>query len=242
MSTPRHTIHQTSVIAALVDGVYDGETTVGTLRERGDFGIGTFAGLDGELVLLDGTCYRLRDDGSASVADDTETVPYAVVTRFVLHASFEINEPHTRAEVTAMIDRTLGSANYMYAVRVDGEYSRMTVRAVHLQHEPYRPLVDATAEQRETTFENVRGTVVGFRTPAFEEGLSVPGYHAHFLRDDHSGGGHVIDHTMLRGRVQVCVGTDLHLELPQTPAFARAELHPDDLRDQVNRAENERSR
>ncbi|WP_434968667.1 acetolactate decarboxylase [Microbacterium sp. bgisy207] len=238
MTTPRHTIHQTSVIAALVDGVYDGETTVGTLRRRGDFGIGTFAGLDGELVLVDGTCYRLRDDGSASVAGDDESVPYAVVTRFTPHHSFTIDGTHTRAEVTAMIDATLGSSNYMYAVRVEGVYERMTVRAVHVQQHPYRPLVEATAEQAVTTFSGVRGTVVGFRTPAFEEGLSVPGYHAHFLLSDRTGGGHVLDHVMTHGEVHVCVGTDLHLELPRSDEFARAHLDPDDLREQVDRAES----
>ena len=176
--TSRHTIHQTSVIAALLDGVYDGETTVGSLRRRGDFGIGTFEGLDGELILLDDTCYRIRDDGTATVAADGEGVPYAVVTRFEPHLSFEITGRHTRAEVTALIDEKLGSANYMYAVRVDGVYERMTVRAVHVQQQPYRPLVQATAEQKVTEFTDVSGTVVGFRTPAFEEGLSVPGYHA----------------------------------------------------------------
>lgn len=238
MTTPRHTIHQTSVIAALLDGVYDGETTVGTLRRRGDFGIGTFAGLDGELVLLDGTCYRIRDDGSATVADDGEEVPYAVVTRFVAHRTLEIDGRHTRAEVTALIDDALASANYMYAVRVDGEYERMTVRAVHVQQHPYRPLVEATANQRVTEFTDVVGTVVGMRAPAFEEGLSVPGYHAHVVLADRSGGGHVLDYVMIRGRVEVCIGTDLHLELPRTTAFARADLDPDDLREQVDRAES----
>lgn len=238
VSTPRHTIHQTSVIAALLDGVYDGETTVGTLRRRGDFGIGTFDGLDGELVMLDGVCYRVRDDGGATVAGDDAEVPYAVVTRFVPHRTFEIDGTHTRAEVTALIDEALGSANYMYAVRVDGVYAQMRVRAVHAQQHPYRPLVDATAEQAVTEFTDMRGTVVGMRTPAFEKGLSVPGYHAHFLLDDRTGGGHVLDHVMLSGRVQVCVGTDLHLELPRTPEFAQADLDPADLREQVDRAES----
>lgn len=238
MTTARHTIHQTSVIAALLDGVYDGETTVGSLRRRGDFGIGTFEGLDGELILLDDICYRIRDDGTATVAADGEGVPYAVVTRFEPHLSFEITGRHTRAEVTALIDEKLGSANYMYAVRVDGVYERMTVRAVHVQQQPYRPLVQATAEQKVTEFTDVSGTVVGFRTPAFEEGLSVPGYHAHVLLDERRSGGHVLDHVMLHGRVQVCVGTDLHLELPRTPEFAQANLDPEDLREQVDQAES----
>ena len=111
MTTARHTIHQTSVIAALLAGVYDGETTVGSLRRRGDFGIGTFEGLDGELILLDDTCYRIRDDGTATVAADGEGVPYAVVTRFKPHLSFEITGRHTRAGLAGLLDHALRFAH-----------------------------------------------------------------------------------------------------------------------------------
>lgn len=226
------------MIAALIDGVYDGETTVSTLLERGDFGLGTFSALDGEMVILDGACYRLTDDGSAAIAEPTARTPYAVVTRFVAHVQASINERHSRSEVTALIDRLLPSANYMYAVRVEGRFSGMRVRAVHEQHRPYMPLVAATEDEVTTTFSEIEGTVVGFRTPTYEQGLSVPGYHAHFLRADRTGGGHVLDYVLEAGDVQVCIGTDLHLELPRSTAFARAHLDPDDLQEQVTRAES----
>lgn len=226
------------MIAALVDGVYDGETTVETLLARGDFGLGTFDALDGEMVILDGVCYRLTDDGRASVADAGDRTPYAVVTRFATHVRARIDQPLSRAAVTALIDRRLPSANYMYAVRVDGHFTSMRVRAVHEQHRPYPSLVAATAEEVTTTFTDVAGTVVGFRTPAFEQGLAVPGYHAHFLRADRTGGGHVLDYELAAGDIRICIGTDLHLELPRSPDFAHADLDPDDLQQQIDRAES----
>lgn len=238
METARHTFHQTSVIAALLDGVLDGDTTVGTLRERGDFGLGTFDALDGEMVLLDGTCFRLREDGSAEEATDAARTPFAVVTRFVAHRELEVTAPTTRAELTARIDATLGSTNYLYAVRVDGTFSRVRVRAVAAQQHPYPRLDEVTEHESIAEFADAEGTVVGFRTPAFERGVSVPGYHAHFLGADRTGGGHIQDYVLERGRVAVCIGTDLHLELPRTAAFAGADLDPDDLDSRVTAAES----
>ena len=40
-------------------GVYDREVGVQTLLEQGDFGLGTFADLDGEMVVVDGRAYFL---------------------------------------------------------------------------------------------------------------------------------------------------------------------------------------
>ena len=98
-------VYQFSTIGALLEGVYDGDATVADIVRQGDFGLGTFNHLDGEMVILDGVCYRLRADGTASRAAPTDRTPFAAVTRF--HSEFEIDvETRTgRAEVTAAIDR-----------------------------------------------------------------------------------------------------------------------------------------
>lgn len=54
MSAERHTLFQTSLMAALLDGIYEDDMTVGELLGHGDFGIGTFNALDGEMVVVDG--------------------------------------------------------------------------------------------------------------------------------------------------------------------------------------------
>ena len=50
-------------MSQLLDGIYDGEMTIGELLSHGNFGVGTFNGLDGEMVVLDGVCYQVRHDG-----------------------------------------------------------------------------------------------------------------------------------------------------------------------------------
>jgi acetolactate decarboxylase len=70
------------------------------------------------------------------------------------------------------------------------------------------------AHQTEWQVDSAVGTIVGFRFPDTLAGLEVPGYHVHFLSDDRTAGGHVIDLTMLDGDVQLQRCDDLHVELP----------------------------
>ena len=67
---------------------------IGTLREHGDFGLGTFEGLDGELVAVDGDFFRIRDDGALHPVDDEVLSPYAMVTQ--LHAGSRGRPPGVR--------------------------------------------------------------------------------------------------------------------------------------------------
>jgi acetolactate decarboxylase len=66
---------------------------VAILLEHGDFGLGTFENLDGEMVILDGAIYQVRGDGSVKHREDDFQIPFAVVTRFQEEASFESKHP-----------------------------------------------------------------------------------------------------------------------------------------------------
>lgn len=230
-------VYQYSTIGALLDGVYDGEATVADILQHGDFGLGTFNHLDGEMVILDGVCYRLRADGTATRAAQTDRTPFAAITRFHRDFGIAIAERTDRAAVTAAIDQRITSTNLIYAIRVTGHFADLHTRTVMEQQQPYPPLTEATEGQAETRFTDVSGTLVGFRTPDFEQGISVAGYHLHFLNDDRTAGGHVLDFTLERGDVAVSGASQLHLSLPTSGAFLQARLSADDIGDQITKAE-----
>src|SRR5580704_8653159 len=69
LEKPIHTLFQVSTSAALVEGVYQGAVRVSRLLRHGDFGLGTFAELDGEMVVLDGVCYRVASDGVVTTVE-----------------------------------------------------------------------------------------------------------------------------------------------------------------------------
>ena len=240
MPADRHLVYQTSLMSALLDGIYDGDTTVATLLEHGDFGLGTFNALDGEMLILDGVCYRMRADGTVDPADGDDLSPFAVVTEFVPTVTIPVDGPATRDQAVALINERLQSANYLYAVRLTGEFEWVRVRAVQRQEKPYQPMSEAIRGEKTLEFGRSTGVVAGFRTPLYGQGIGVPGGHVHYIDAARGHGGHVLDFKLSSGIIEICIGTDLHLELPLTAEFKQADLSPDDLADQIEQTENHR--
>ncbi|MDO4908253.1 MAG: acetolactate decarboxylase [Corynebacterium sp.] len=233
----RHSIFQNSLMTALLDGIYDGEMTIGELLGHGNFGLGTFDALDGEMVILDGVCYQLFGDGTARIADLTQHSPYAVVTNFVPRIIGEAPRGVARKDLSPFVASLMPSENYMYALRIKGLFRKITMRTVTKQSKPYRPMMQATGDDAEVVLENVYGTLAGFRTPVYEKGISVPGCHVHFINDERTTGGHVLDFVLDEGTVELCPGTDLNLRLPLTHDFSTASLDPEDLDHQLHAVE-----
>jgi acetolactate decarboxylase len=230
-------VYQTSTMGALLGGVYDGDVRIGELLRHGNFGLGTFNGLDGEMLVLDGVCYQLRGDGSVSIADLDELTPFAAVTWFDTDQTIDVSAPCDRAAVKALIDEALESTNLMVAVRITGHFSTIRTRTVTEQKRPYPPFTEATQHQQELTFTDAAGTLGGFRMPDFEQGISVAGYHSHFIDDTRTHGGHALDYELVRGTIEVGVRSELHLSLQRTPQFLGAELNHADLDQQIRQTE-----
>jgi acetolactate decarboxylase len=232
-----YAVYQTSTMAALLAGLYDGDVTIGQLLTHGDFGLGTFNHLDGEMVVIDGVCYHLRDDGSVEVASDTDKTPFAAVMTFVGTQGFDVSKTTTLADVTRQIDELTGGENLPVAVRIDGRFTSLTTRTVGEQHKPYPPLTDATAHEAINTLETTQGTIAGFRTPQFEAAISVAGYHLHYVDDARKNGGHLLDLSLTSGHVSIAPISELRLVLPDTPEFRDAHFDLAHLEGQERTAE-----
>lgn len=231
-------VYQTSTMNALLEGIYDGEVTIAELLTHGDFGLGTFHHLDGEMVVLDGVCYHLHADGSAFVASGEDRTPFAAVLWFRPDKTIPVTKPANRAALTRLIDSAIPSPNLLYALRVNGSFARIRTRTVMTQQPPYPPLTEATANEPITDFDQVTGTLVGFLTPAYEQGISVAGYHLHFLNEDRNHGGHALDFELSHGEITISIASDLHLSLPRTGAFLAADLSAADTDAQIRQAED----
>ncbi len=215
---------QHSLFSALADGVYDGTIAVAQLKEKGDFGLGTFDRLDGEMIMLDGIVYQAKADGTVAVAGDSMTSPFASVTAFRPGHTFTLSGRYPLASVREGIDREYPFFNYPCAIRVKGTFRMMRVRSVPAQQKPYRRLVEVTKQQPVFEYENVNGTIVGFRLPASMSGINVPGYHFHFLSDDKARGGHIIDFVMTSGTIRAARADIVTVSYPGIDAFAASAL------------------
>jgi len=207
----RDTLYQVSTIDALMQGAFDGTEPVGTTLQHGDFGIGTFDGLDGEMIVLDGKAYQARADGRIYAVPDTMTTPFATVTYFAPDIVEKTGRRMNYSELSLALAKNLPSQNMIYAVKIHGTFPEMTVRAIPRQEPPYPTLTEASRTQSVYSYSNATGTVVGFYTPVLFAGLNVPGYHLHFISDDKKTGGHILDMT---------VGAGTTVEYDVTPGFA----------------------
>jgi len=226
---PEKVVFQTSLMSALLSGVYDGSMTVADLLAKGDFGLGTFNHLDGELVALDQQIYQLKSDGSAQQARAEQQTPFAVMTFFQPDYCLDLNQPISRQALHQLIDQHLPSDNVFCALRINGDFQQAETRTVPEQCRPYRPMQEAIAEQPIFTFSRQSGSVIGFRTPQYLQGINVAGYHEHFITDDRQGGGHLLDYQLLRGQLTFGAIHKLVVDLPTDREFLNADLHPDDL-------------
>jgi acetolactate decarboxylase len=232
-----HVLYQTSTMSALLDGIYDGTVTVAELLDHGDFGVGTFNHLDGEMVVNGGVCFHLYASGEARIAGLDELTPFAAITTFQPDMTFEIDAATNRVDLESLIDGRLSSENLFYAIRASGHFSTVSTRTAARQEAPYQPLTKATDAQAERTFTDTMGVLVGFRTPDYEQGISVAGYHLHFLNDEGTGGGHAFDFLLDQGVVEICVVSEIRLSLPTSGPFLTADLHTKEIDADIRKSE-----
>ena len=230
LATPLHTLFQVSTSAALVEGIYQGAVRVSRLLQHGDFGLGTFTDLDGEMVVLDGVCYQVAPTGAIAHVDGERLIPYAVVTRF----SSSFRKKHQRIptfdDLVQVCDQLRDSNNVFYAFRVNGTFD--TVKTRVMKPVPEGTLLKTAASvQQEFHFEDLPGTLVGLWSPAFAASFSVPGYHFHFLSEDRQHGGHVLDFRASEVEIEACAITEMHVSLPETAQFLAADLSRDSVAD-----------
>ena len=222
-----HEIFQLSSINALLEGVFDGDMSYGRLKAHGDFGIGTFNALDGEMIAFDGHFWQIRGDGCANPVPDDTLTPFATVLFFAPKIEEEIVGPIDLDALKQVIDTKVSSNNLFCAVRIEGRFASVRTRSIPRQSKPYLPLVEITRHQPEFDFADVEGTIVGFRFPDFAAGMNVPGYHLHFLTRDRQGGGHLLALELDRGRIAIDEESDFHIELPTDPDFLVTDLTGD---------------
>jgi acetolactate decarboxylase len=220
----RETFYQVSTLGALKSGFYDGDVSYAELGEHGDTGIGTFQGLDGEMVATGGTFYQIKTDGKAYEVDGGAIAPFAMVTFFDTDLELQPETDLDYAGLQAFLDTSLPSRNVFYAISITGRFSHVQARSVPAQTKPYPPLSEAIANQAVFELDEVEGTMVGFWCPAYVGDINAPGYHLHFITADHSAGGHVLD--LLTGEVTVQIDEtpDFLMQLPEMQEFLEAEL------------------
>jgi acetolactate decarboxylase len=141
------TLFQVSAYYPMSLGAYDGIFSYSELDKHGDFGIGAFNNMDGEMIALDGAFFQVRTDGVPQYVNMSLTTPFAMVTFFTADQTVQVQEALNYSQLTAYIDTLLPSQDGIYAIKIHGTYSHATTRSVPPQTPPYLALADVVKNQ-----------------------------------------------------------------------------------------------
>ncbi|KAK9238922.1 alpha-acetolactate decarboxylase [Lipomyces kononenkoae] len=220
-------LYQFSILNALMDGVADEGISISTLLESGDLGLGTVKHLDGELVVVDGIAYQMREDGSTVVPEPETVVPFGMVTRFQPTHVADLVLSSKDALDSHIAEHLPGTKNLFVAIRIEGQFEHITVRTVGKQAYSGEGLIDVAKRQVVKPLSNTSGSLVGFWSPAFSHGLSVAGHHLHYIDNEKRHGGHMLDFKTGNVRISMAPISRVEMELPQNNRFNSASLRAD---------------
>jgi len=226
----KSSIYLCAPVNALVEGIYEEKIPFTEIKKHGDFGLGTFDHLDGEMVMLDGHIYQINWDGFVHEVNEQALTPFAAVTFFN-----PVKEAASAAEMNydeflSWLQGFMPSTNIFYALRIEGIFMSIKARSVPRQ-ENYRPLAEVANEQHVFDYNDVEGTLAGFYTPEFMSSLSVPGFHLHLLSRDKKKGGHLLSCRPRQVHLSLQFINTLELALPMSWDYLHLDFHRDTGKD-----------
>ncbi len=236
----KETIYQVALLQSLAMGYFDGSISVKDLKKHGDTGIGTFEGLNGEMIVLDGVVYRANQDCEINVMGDKEKVPFSNVTFFDKDFSVKLSDVPDKAALEKILNEQLDKKgrNSFYMVKLSGDFNEILVRSESGTKEPYPTLVEALKTQKEISPQNISGTIVGLYCPDFMSSLNSVGWHFHFISADKKIGGHVLDLNLKSGEAQLDKTDKFSMGLPKKKNFHALNFNQD-LKEDIRKAEQD---
>ena len=237
----RESIAQVALLQSLAQGYFGGTITAGELLALGDTGIGTFEGLNGEMIVLDGKMYQALGDGRVIVTPDSAIIPYATVTFFDKDIPVALQNVKNKAALEKELNRYVQQwgANSFYMVKIPAEFSSILFRSEYGSQPPYPTLVEALkGKQTEFTEKNIKGTIVGLYCPSYMGELNSVGWHFHFISDDRKKGGHVLELSLKNATAHLDQTDKFTMILPDDKKFGELNLAKD-MREDIRSAEQD---
>ncbi len=207
-------LYQVSAFNTFSLGNFEGNTTFAELEKHGDFGIGTINGLNGEMIALNGVFYQIPTSGIPRQINPSEKTPYATVSFFHPTQTIQLSNNENYSQITSKINSTLSDYNAIYAIKIHGFFDSAKTRSVPIQTLPYPTIAEAVKNQTVFTLNNVEGTAIGFYFPNNMDGVDSIGYHLHFITDNHSAGGHLLDCNIKNATVEIDQINNYYLKIP----------------------------
>lgn len=212
---PSVSLYQLGNASALFSGFSEGEMNFQTLMSKGDFGLGTFNDINGELVAVNGKFYKIGKKGVTTLVDPNWQSPFVELVKFKNTNTMHIANIDSYDVLKLALASKLDNKNIPYAIRVTGTFGYLKLRS----RSP-RKAADSNTNIEETyTANNSKGTLVGYWFPDYLLSLTVPAFHFHYIADNHQLSGHVLAVKTTEATVEINKISQIEMAFPQTNSY-----------------------
>lgn len=236
-------LFQVSTLQSLTLGNYYGFVPYREILRHGDTGIGTFDGMDGEMITVDGIVYRADANGDIfRMNPETSFAPFGCVAWYSADRSFELTDINGFSAVSRELEKQVlpSEANLFHMAVINGSFRSVVFRSVKRQKEPYRSADAMNPEDRRSFEEHpAEGTVIALRCPVYMENLNFPGWHLHFISADRKRGGHVLNLSIEKAGAGICWLNGFEMRLQEGGHFNEMDLSENSA-EAVKRLEKEK--
>lgn len=233
------TLYEHGTLAMLMAGNLAGTQTLGELLKHGSYGLGTFDGLDGEVVILDGEVYQADASGKVNhITDMQTTLPFASVHFPENEIPLKVGE-NDFASLTSNLTKSYQLANVFAYVKLDGVLDQVKIRIAPKQSKPYPGLLEVAKHQPTFEASAIAGSVVGYYAPDIFGTVTAGGWHLHFISDDRSFSGHILSLSTkgLSGKLEIFDSFEQHLPI-ENPEFRQMQVDTASLQAGIEAAEH----
>jgi acetolactate decarboxylase len=224
------TFYQAKPFVAIYDGLYESVTTVGEAKKHGRWGEGSPAGLNGEMVVIDGQFYHVDPTGHAHELKDDAGICFAEISHFEPDQTIELPSGLEDSQLGSFLDPQLATVNTFWALRIHARFRFIQARSFAAPTKgpdgKWPPLYQVLAGENKFEFTDVEATMIGFRSPPYiTDFWGFPGYHIHCLtHEKRKRGGHVLGFQIEKGTVEVHRLNHWLVEMPRDRTFDDTDL------------------
>lgn len=232
------TLYEHGTLASLMAGNFDGTVKVGDLLKHGSTGIGTFTGLDGEVIIINNDVYQAVSTGKVNhITDMNATMPFASVHFPADQQELNLTDVDF-AKLNGAFVKEHQLNNVFAFLQLSGSFDHVKIRIAPKQEKPYPTLLQVAQKQPEFTRDHVSGTILGYYAPEIFGTITAAGWHLHFISDDRQFAGHLLEFNaaQLGGSFEVFDNLEQHLPV-ENKEFRKSTVDMSTLREGIAKSE-----
>lgn len=232
------TLYEHGTLASLMAGNFAGTVKVGDLLKHGSTGIGTFTGLDGEVVIINNDVYQAVSSGKVNhITDMDATMPFASVHFPANQHELSLTDVDF-AKLNGQFVKEQQLTNVFAFLQLSGSFDHVKIRIAPKQEKPYPTLLQVAQNQPEFTRDHVTGTILGYYAPEIFGTITAAGWHLHFISDDRQFAGHLLafNASDLNGSFEIFDNLEQHLPV-ENKEFRESTVDMSSLREGIAKSE-----